>query len=63
MNRASRCIALLAVVVGFSACANPTAPSAKKCNPRQGSACTNVDYVNPNVDYVNPNVDYVNPNV
>ena len=63
MIRAFRYFAFVAVVIGFSACANPIAPSAKKCNPRQGSACTNVDYVNPNVDYVNPNVDYVNPNV
>lgn len=63
MSRAPRTFAFVAVVVGLTACASPTAPSARKCNPRQGSACTNVDYVNPNVDYVNPNVDYVNPNV
>ena len=63
MIRALRYFAFVAVVVGFSACVNPTAPSTRTCNPRQGSACTNVDYVNPNVDYVNPNVDYVNPNV
>jgi ABC-type oligopeptide transport system substrate-binding subunit len=56
MTRTLRFVALVSVVVGLSACANPTAPSAKKCNPKQGSACTNVDYVNPNVDYVNPNV-------
>jgi hypothetical protein len=57
MNRVARFVAFAAVVVGFSACANPTAPaSSKQCNPKAGSACTNVDFVNPNVDFVNPNV-------
>ncbi|MGQ0648324.1 MAG: hypothetical protein ACT4P7_12210 [Gemmatimonadaceae bacterium] len=56
MTRVARFVALVAVVIGFSACSNPMAPSAKKCSPKQGSSCTNVDYVNPNVDYVNPNV-------
>ena len=62
MTRVARFVAFATVVVGFTACSNPIAPSAK-CSPKQGSTCTNVDYVNPNVDYVNPNVDYVNPNV
>ena len=56
MTRAVRFFAFVAVVIGFAACASPTAPSARKCSPKQGSACTNADYVNPNVDYVNPNV-------
>lgn len=64
MIRVARLVAISAVVLGFTACSNPLSPApSKSCNPRQGSACTNVDYVNPNVDYVNPNVDYVNPNV
>lgn len=56
MNRVVRFAAFVVVVLGFAACSSPTAPGARKCTPKQGSACTNVDYVNPNVDYVNPNV-------
>ncbi|MCC6319277.1 MAG: hypothetical protein IT361_16510 [Gemmatimonadaceae bacterium] len=57
MTRVARFVAFAAVVVGFTACSNPTAPaSSKQCNPKAGSACTNVDFVNPNVDFVNPNV-------
>lgn len=56
MNRVARLVAFVVVVVGLSACTNPMAPSAQKCSPKQGSACSNLDYVNPNVDYVNPNV-------
>jgi hypothetical protein len=55
MNRVARLVAFVVIAVGLTACANPMAPSAK-CSPKQGSACTNLDYVNPNVDYVNPNV-------
>ena len=54
MSRGARLVAFVVVVVGLSACANPLGPSA--CAPKQGSACSNLDYVNPNVDYVNPNV-------
>jgi hypothetical protein len=55
MTRVARLVAFVVIAAGLSACANPMAPSAK-CSPKQGSACTNLDYVNPNVDYVNPNV-------
>lgn len=56
MTRVVRFVAAAVVIAGFTACANPTAPTSAKCSAKQGSACANVDFVNPNVDFVNPNV-------